>query len=145
MAGGRRDLVLERRWRGWVERWGASGLSVREFCRRHGLSEASFHFWKRELPAREAAAAADAMSVPQSPPASSPAKTQSPPAPSPPLFVPVTVLPESKPSAAGPALTLAVEVRCPSGHVVVLPSCEVSTLASLFAALAPRGREEPSC
>lgn len=134
MAGGRRDLVLERRWRDWVERWGASGSGVREFCRRHGLSEASFHFWKRELPAREAAAAADAMSV-----------RQSPPAPSPPRFVPVTVLPESKPSAAGPALTVAVEVRCPSGHVVVLPSCEVYTLASLFAALAPRDREEPSC
>jgi hypothetical protein len=51
---------------------------------------------------------------------------------SPPGFVPVTVIP-------GP--TLAVEIRCPSGHVVSLPSAEVGLLRSLFAALA----EEGSC
>jgi len=53
-----------------------------------------------------------------------------------PKFVPVTVL---------PAATLAVEVRCPSGHVVCLSSCEVSVLASLFAALNLPAGEEPSC
>ena len=52
-------------------------------------------------------------------------------APSPPsAFVPVTVLP-----AGG------VEVRCPSGHVVALPSADRDTLRNLFAALI----EEPAC
>jgi transposase-like protein len=40
-------------------------------------------------------------------------------------FVPVTVV------AAGP-----VEVRCPSGHVVALPSADGDTLRHLFSALA---------
>ena len=43
-------------------------------------------------------------------------------------FVPVTVI---------PATTVAVEVRCPSGHVVTLAAYDVSSLKSLFAALAP--------
>ena len=43
-----------------------------------------------------------------------------------PAFVPVTVL---------PAPTATLEVRCPSGHIVVLSGCEESTLKALFAAL----------
>jgi transposase-like protein len=47
-----------------------------------------------------------------------------------PVFVPVTVAPAA-----------AVEVRCPSGHVVTLPNANVETLRHLFAALA----REASC
>jgi hypothetical protein len=43
----------ERFWRKQVEAWQRSGLSVREFCRRRGLSEASFYAWRRELPLRD--------------------------------------------------------------------------------------------
>lgn len=43
-----------------------------------------------------------------------------------PAFAPPTVMPTS---------TLAVEVRCPSVHVVLLPSCDAASLASVFAAL----------
>jgi transposase-like protein len=43
-----------------------------------------------------------------------------------PTFVPVTVIPAA-----------AVEVRCPSGHVVTVPGCDGSLLRILFAALAP--------
>jgi transposase-like protein len=43
-----------------------------------------------------------------------------------PAFVPVTVV-----AAA------AVEVRCPSGHVVTLPDADIETLRHLFTALAP--------
>ena len=53
-----------------------------------------------------------------------------------PVFVPLTVLPTA---------TLAVEVRCPSGHVVLLPSCDATSLASLFAALDPQARGTQSC
>jgi hypothetical protein len=53
----------------------------------------------------------------------------------------VTVIPDATLASA----TLAVEVRCPSGHVVWLSSCDGVDLASLFAALeplAPLAREE---
>ena len=47
----------------------------------------------------------------------------------PPAFVPVTVRPDPEPAAC-------VEVRCPSGHVVVLAGASASALKDLFAALA---------
>ena len=53
----------------------------------------------------------------------------------PPAFVPVTVRPDPEPAAC-------VEVRCPSGHVVVLAGAGVPELKDLFAALAGEG---PSC
>jgi len=45
----------------------------------------------------------------------------------PPAFVPVSVV---------PAATLAVEVRCPSGHVVTVPAADGEALRRVFAALA---------
>ena len=123
MARGRRDLGLERQWRERMSHWQASGLSVREFCQRRGLTEPTFHYWRRELRMRDAAASTAAMS------SSSGNKSR-------PVFVPLTVL---------LAATLAVEVRCPSGHVVLLPSCDATCLASLFAALDPQARGTQSC
>ena len=132
MARGQRDPDLERQWRERVARWTASGLSVRAFCRQHGLIETSFYFWKRELRARDAAAlAAPVIASTKSPARKRPlAKT------SPPMFVPVTVI-------SGSALS--VEVRCPSGHVVLLSGCEIASLSSLFAALASQTREARPC
>src|SRR4051794_28069551 len=112
MVGKQRDLGRERCWRATMARWRASGLSIRAFCRRRSLTESAFHFWRRELRLRESA---EATAVPESP-----------------TFVPVTVIPTA---------TVAVEVRCPSGHVVTLSACDASLLKSLFAALAP----EASC
>ena len=123
MAGGQRDPALERRWRERMAQWQASGLSVRAFCLKHGLIETSFYYWKRELRARDAASATAATK------SSSWKKSR-------PAFIPLTVL---------PAATVAVEVRCPSGHVVCLSSCEISALASLFAALNSQAREARPC
>ena len=123
MARGRRDLGLERQWRERMVGWRASGLSVREFCQRRGLTEPTFHYWRRELRTRDSAASTAAMS------SSSVKKSR-------PSFVPLTVLPTA---------TLAVEVRCPSGHVVLLPSCDAASLASLFAALEPQAGGTQSC
>lgn len=123
MARRRRDLGLERQWRERMAGWRASGLSVREFCQRQVLTEPTFHYWRRELRMRDAAASTAAMS------SSSGNKSR-------PVFVPLTVLPTA---------TLAVEVRCPSGHVVLLPSCDATSLASLFAALNPQARGTQSC
>ena len=121
MATSQRDPVRERQWRERVASWKSSGLTVREFCLRHGLTEASFHFWKRELPIRDAGV------TPLS--SSSPSSSQ-------PMFVPVTVIPAS---------TGSVEVRCPSGHVVTLPACDASVLSNLFVALASLAPEPQPC
>lgn len=43
------DLERERFWRSVVEGWSASGLSIREWCRRRQVSEPSFYAWRREL------------------------------------------------------------------------------------------------
>jgi transposase len=51
--GPRRDTDKERFWRARVVQWRRSGLSVREFCRREGLSEPLFYSWRRELAKRE--------------------------------------------------------------------------------------------
>ena len=37
------------RWRSLVRRQAASGLSVSAFCRRWGISQASFYVWRRKL------------------------------------------------------------------------------------------------
>lgn len=55
MANRRRDLAKERWWREVLARRVASGLSVREFCRRERLGEASFYAWRRTLSQRDRA------------------------------------------------------------------------------------------
>ena len=116
-----RDPVREQHWRERVTAWAASGLSVRAFCQQHQLTETTFHHWRRELRDRDDAAA-------------SPAR---------PRFVPVTVLPAAEPVAS--SATLAVDVRCPSGHVVTVPVDDPATLRTLFAALASLAEEPRPC
>ncbi len=48
-----RDLARERAWRALVDRQRLSGLSVRGFCVREVVSEASFYAWRRELLRRD--------------------------------------------------------------------------------------------
>ena len=55
MAHGRaRDERKDRQWRSWIGEWQASGLSVRAFCQRRGLTVASFYSWRRVLQRRAA-------------------------------------------------------------------------------------------
>ena len=42
-----RSASKEKYWRGHLDRQSASGCSIRSYCHRHGLSEASFHYWRR--------------------------------------------------------------------------------------------------
>jgi hypothetical protein len=57
MAHGKpRDVRKEQHWRGWIQRWQQSGLSVRDFCDRHHLALPSFYAWRRVLQQRDAAA-----------------------------------------------------------------------------------------
>ena len=49
-----RDLAKEAAWRRRLARHANSGQTVRAWCRRHGVKEASFHWWRRELARRDA-------------------------------------------------------------------------------------------
>jgi hypothetical protein len=50
MAHGKpRDVRKEHQWRQWIHQWQHSGLSVRAFCGRHSLTQASFYAWRRIL------------------------------------------------------------------------------------------------
>jgi hypothetical protein len=53
-----RDERKERQWRRWIGEWQTSGLSVRVFCERRGLTVASFYAWRRVLQRRAAEKAA---------------------------------------------------------------------------------------
>jgi hypothetical protein len=56
MGGRRADGVKRRFWRDAVRRQRASGLSIRAFCLRDGVSEPGFHWWRRQLTRRAALA-----------------------------------------------------------------------------------------
>ena len=43
------DASKQTRWLDLVRRWQRSQLTVRQFCQRHQLSEASFYSWRRVL------------------------------------------------------------------------------------------------
>ncbi len=50
------DPVKQRQWRDVLRRQKQSGLSIRGFCQRESLSEARFHWWRRELARRTSVA-----------------------------------------------------------------------------------------
>jgi hypothetical protein len=60
-----RDPRKELFWRDMLSRWPDSGLTIRAYCRRHRLSEASFYAWRLELAQRDEQAppAADGAAV----------------------------------------------------------------------------------
>lgn len=49
-----RSAEKEAYWRGHVDSQASSGDTIRGYCRQHGLSEPSFHSWRRELQKRDA-------------------------------------------------------------------------------------------
>ena len=64
MAGLGRDESREVVWRRVLGRFSGSGLSVRAFCRRERLTEASFYAWRRTIAQRDAERAGQARSRP---------------------------------------------------------------------------------
>jgi transposase-like protein len=48
-----RDSQKERFWRQTIGRWQKSGLTIRAFCRQHGLVESNFHAWRRTIANRD--------------------------------------------------------------------------------------------
>ena len=94
-----RDPGKERFWRRTVEQWRRSGLSIRDFCRRHELSEPNFYAWRRTLDERDR----------QQPPDEAP------------RFVPLQVVPEDEPetstSTTDPAVS-GLELLLDNGRVL---------------------------
>ncbi len=112
MANHERNHVKEQFWRGTMARHEASGLSIRAFCEREGLSEPSFYQWRRELARRDRQS-------------SRPGRTGM-------AFVPVRVVPdEDKSPASG-----AIEIVLAGGRIVrVGARFDRETLAQVVAVL----------
>ena len=43
------DPAVQKRWRTLLRKQSQSGLTIAEFCRRHGCSPASFYLWRRRF------------------------------------------------------------------------------------------------
>ena len=97
-------------WRDVLERQRESGLSVRQFCREHQVSEASFHSWKRRIAGDDRDDAASSEDGDQKLLAKKQVARQTENAA---VFIPVRV------SAAGGS---ALEIVHPRGHVLRVPA-----------------------
>ncbi len=134
MATGRRahgrNPAKERRWRRLLRGWRRSGLSVREFCEWHALSEPSFYSWRRELGKRDREAASR-RATRRNGLATDTAQ-----------FLPVHVIEEA---VQDPPASRWVEVQLPSGVRLRVPAgFDRQTLADVLAALeGPEGA--PRC
>jgi transposase-like protein len=110
MASTKRDATKEAFWRDAIGRQARSGLSVREFCKRHGLSEPSFYERRRMYRQRDAVEVA----APQA-------------------FVPVVVR-EDRPAVTMAEANLVIELR--GGRLLRLPgSMPAGRVAELVRAL----------
>src|SRR4051812_1792066 len=99
------DPTRERLWRKRLARWKASGLKVRAYCDREGVTPTALAHWRKEIAARDARRAEAAV----------------------PLFVPVHLTPP-------PAATLDVVLRG-DRMVRVPPGFDPAHLRAVMAAL----------
>ena len=108
----------QRQWLDLIHRWRRSQLSVREFCRRHHLSEPSFYSWRRVLRERGL--------VQDSPPEPAPSST--------PTFVKLTMKAEA-------AVASAVDLVLGERRLLrIRPGFDADMLLELVRLL-----EEPAC
>jgi hypothetical protein len=106
-----RDLRLERTWRQHLQRQEASGQTARAYCRRHGLAETAFRYWRRTIADRDREARRSAPVA---------------------AFVPVTVV--GPPAAGSP-----IDIRLAGGHRVrVRAGCDRDLLAAVLGLLGGR-------
>ena len=109
----RAGSAKEQSWRDLIRRQAQSGQSIRAFCASESVSEASFHWWRRELTRRKG----DTRTEPSTKPLQ----------PSRPEFVPIAVTSPPRP---------AIEIELPAGILVrVLPGASSEQLREVLAAL----------
>lgn len=116
------DPAMSAQWRQRLERFGSSNVSVARFCRREGISVASFYHWRKKL-ARDA-------DPPAGPPRMAPQRC---------AFTPLTVVPSAP----------AIAVHLPGGSRLEVPLGDYQTLRVVVRELLRSGAaiEEggPSC
>lgn len=120
MAQSKRSAEKESFWRLVLEEYQRSGLAVRAFCQREGLSEPSFYAWRREIRQRDG-----------KPPAAGECEQQT--------LIPVDLV-ELVTESLSPgevAPRSALEVITPSGFTLRFPAeIEPQQLRALLAAIA---------
>jgi transposase len=120
-----RPGLAESVWRERLARFASSGLSVKAFCEREGVSPSNFHAWKRRLGSgREHA--------PSRPKAFGPKEGQ-------PLFVPVALNGQTLGHDSELRITL------PGGAVVHVPLADGRVLAQVMEAVVKACGEGRSC
>lgn len=103
----RRSSEKEAYWRKLLREQRRSGMTVRQFCKDHGLSEASFFSWQREIAIRDRQAAGTT----ENGSSSSLKKQASPPPVNAASFIPLRL-----------SGTSAMELVHPRGHVLRIPA-----------------------
>jgi transposase-like protein len=112
----RRDTAKERFWRRAVAEHRRSGLTIREFCARCGLSEPLYYAWRRELALRDHSRVRTMHRAQHGEPSSAP------------RFVALKI-------AAEPAAAM-IEIVTRGGHTLrVPPGVDRQTLADVWAVL----------
>jgi hypothetical protein len=103
-GGKRRDPARERFWRRAIRDQQRSGLSVRDYCKREGLKDGAFRWWRQELPRRDRGASV------------APRDERTEPAPA---FLPVRVV---DPEGSAPRPAPPIEIVLPDGSIVRVPT-----------------------
>ena len=120
-GGKRRDPAREKFWRRAIRDQQRSGLSVRDFCRREGLKDGAFRWWRQELPRRD-----------QGPSISHRGERTD----AAPAFLPVRVV---DPEAVAPRPASPIEIVLPTGPTVRVPfGFDPRTLGDVLAVLEGR-------
>jgi transposase-like protein len=117
-----RNADLEQFWRRHLRRQAQSGLSIRGYCRRHGLADASFHHWRRTIRQRDGQSRTGPSHARQSDFSATPA------------FLPVALIDPPAPAASSP-----IDIHLGGGRRIrVRSGCDRQLLADVLAILAAR-------
>jgi hypothetical protein len=120
-GGKRRDPAREKFWRRTIRQQQRSGLCVRDFCRREGLKDWTFRWWRQELARRDHERSAA--------PSAEPTEAA-------PSFLPVRVVDLE---AVAPRTAPPIEIVLPAGPTVRVPfGFDTRTLGDVLAVLEGR-------
>ncbi len=123
-GGKRRDPAREKFWRRTIRRQQQSGLTIRAFCRREGLKDWTFRWWRQELNRRGQQ------------PATGPRRDRGQPSQPAPVFLPVRVVDQE---ATPPQPPPPIEILLPTGPTVRVPhGFDPRTLGEVLAVLEGR-------
>ena len=124
-GGKRRDPARERFWRRTIRDQQRSGLSVRDYCKREGLKDGAFRWWRQALARRD-----------REPSAATSVDRDGEPTEATPAFLPVRLVDLE---VVSPRPTPPIEVVLPTGPTVrVPPGFDPRTLGQVLAVLEGR-------